>query len=206
MSRPVDVNSQRHASVRGRSFRGWPVDGYELAVMDEEGRSLPTGTTGEVCVRSHYQMVGYLGDPDATAAAVDAEGWLHTGDLGELRPDGGLVIQGRKKEMYIRGGYNVYPREVEEALMEHPAVSLVAVHGIADDVLGERGCAWVVPEQGSSLEPSTLRAYCQDALTYYKVPDVIRVVDELPVTAIGKIDKLELRARAEAECSGRPVR
>ncbi|MPZ60597.1 MAG: AMP-binding protein [Propionibacteriales bacterium] len=174
---------------------GWPVEGYEVAILDHDGRPCPDGEIGEVCVRSHYQMLGYLGNPEATQTAIDQDGWLHMGDLGVLRPDGALEIRGRKKEMYIRGGFNVYPVEVEAALLEHPDVSIAAVHPISDEVLGERGVAWVVPEAGRSIDPDDLRAFVGKTLAYYKLPDVVRVVAELPMNAVGKVDKRALRSR-----------
>lgn len=177
-------------------FVGWPIEGYALGILDDQGKPVPDGETGEVCVRTDFMLSEYIGDPAATAAAVDADGWMHTGDLGSIRPDGGLVIQGRKKEMYIRGGFNVYPREVEEALAEHPAVDRAAVHGVPDAVLGEKGCAWVVAQAGTDVTESDLRAFLSSRLAYYKIPDTIRFVADLPLTGAGKIDKPALLASA----------
>lgn len=177
---------------------GWPCDGYEIRVCDDQGRPVPDGEQGEVCYSSRFMMLEYLGNPTATRDAIDAEGWLHSGDLGTIRPsDQGLMIQGRKKDMYIRGGFNVYPREVEEALLEHPGVSLAAVHAVADSVLGEKGYAWVVPEVGSELAEDAIRDFLRQRLTYYKLPDFVRIVADLPLSPIGKVDKLTLRSRAE---------
>jgi long-chain acyl-CoA synthetase len=176
-------------------FVGWPAEGYELAIVDEAGQPMGLGEIGEVCVRTQYMLLDYIGDAELTAATIDPDGWLHTGDLGSLRQDGGLIIQGRKKDMYIRGGFNVYPREVEETLMRHESVSLAAVHSIPDPVLGEKGVAWVVEREGADLDTDKLKAFAAQALSKFKVPDEIRIVETLPMTAVGKVDKLALRAR-----------
>jgi acyl-CoA synthetase (AMP-forming)/AMP-acid ligase II len=178
---------------------GAATEGYELAILGEDGASVPLGELGEVCLRSHFMMLGYLGNPEATAEAVDENGWLHTGDLGSLDGAGQLSIRGRKKEMYIRGGFNVYPREVEEAFMENSAVSLAAVHSVPDAVLGERGHAWIVPTASTSPTEDQLREAVAQRLAYYKLPDVIHVVDSLPMNAIGKIDKVALARRVIKE-------
>jgi acyl-CoA synthetase (AMP-forming)/AMP-acid ligase II len=180
-------------------FVGWPAEGYELAIVDELGQPMGVGELGEVCVRTHYMLLDYIGDDELTAAAIDSDGWLHTGDLGSLRPDGGLFIQGRKKDMYIRGGFNVYPREVEETLMRHESVLLAAVHSIPDPVLGEKGVAWVVESAGAHLDADELRAFASQALSRFKVPDEFRIVGTLPMTPVGKVDKLTLRARVLGE-------
>lgn len=177
-------------------FVGWPVDGYELSILDDDNNQVPDGQVGEVCVRTQYMLSEYIGDAAATAAALDREGRMHTGDLGRLRPDGGLIIEGRKKEMYIRGGFNVYPREVEQTLAEHPGVDLAAVHGVDDPVLGEKGFAWVVPVPGAELSVPQLREFLAERLSHYKLPDTYRFVPELPMTAAGKVDKPALRANA----------
>ena len=146
--------------------------------------------------RSAAMMRGYWRDPERTAEAIDADRWLHTGDLGFVGADGNLRIVGRLKEMYIRGGYNVYPAEVEAVLAEHPSVARAAVVGAPDPVLGEVGVAFVVPAPGSA--PPTrdaLRSWCRDRLADYKAPDRIEVIDDLPLTSLHKIDKRALVAR-----------
>jgi acyl-CoA synthetase (AMP-forming)/AMP-acid ligase II len=143
-------------------------------------------------------MRGYWRDPELTATVIDADGWLHTGDLGVIGDDGNLRIAGRLKEMYIRGGYNVYPTEVEAALGEHPAIARSAVVGVPDPVLGEIGVVFVVPAPGADpteLEHDTLRAWCRERIADYKAPDRVVVVDELPVTSMMKVDKEALRQR-----------
>ena len=141
-------------------------------------------------------MRGYWRDPELTATVIDENGFLHTGDLGVIGDDGNLRIVGRLKEMYIRGGYNVYPTEVETVLSEHPAVARAAVIGTPDPVLGEIGVAFLVLHDGSAVEIEALRTWCRERLADYKAPDRIVIVDDLPVTAMLKIDKRALAARA----------
>ena len=146
-------------------------------------------------------MRGYWRDPDLTATVIDPDGWLHTGDLGFIDPDGNLRLVGRLKEMYIRGGYNIYPAEVEKVLSEHPAIAAAAVVGAPDADLGEIGVAFVVPEPDADrgdVELAILRAWCKERLTDYKVPDRVLLVDDLPTTAMLKIDKRALLDRAAA--------
>jgi acyl-CoA synthetase (AMP-forming)/AMP-acid ligase II len=187
---------------------GRPTDDVELRIVDPAtGSDVRAGgdgpghdeqdddAVGEILSRSPAMMAGYWRDPELTATAVDDEGWLHTGDLGFVGRDGNLRIVGRLKEMYIRGGYNVYPAEVEAALSDHPAISRVAVVGAPDDVLGEVGVAFVVPSAGADtdvLAIDVLRPWCRERLADYKAPDRVRVVDELPMTPMMKIDKAAL--------------
>jgi len=180
---------------------GRPVTGVELAIVDDEGRSVPAGAVGRVMLRSPATMRGYWGhgpgrgravgeliDATATASVLDADGWLTTGDFGLLTPDGNLQLSGRAHERYIRGGYNVYPAEVEEVLSSHPAVARAAVVGVPDDVLGEIGVAVVVAQEDAAPELDALRAHCAGRLSDYKAPDVLVVVDELPLTPMMKVD------------------
>jgi long-chain acyl-CoA synthetase len=180
-------------------FVGWPAAGFELLVIDDGGRRLAPDEIGEVCVRTDYRLLEYEGEPELTAATVDPDGWLHTGDLGSLRADGGLVIRGRKKDMYIRGGFNVYPGEVEETLVGHHQISQAAVHGVPDAVLGEKGFAWIVTEPGSDLAVKEIRDYATRLLSHFKIPDYVRIVDVLPLTPVGKIDKVALLTQAIRE-------
>jgi acyl-CoA synthetase (AMP-forming)/AMP-acid ligase II len=143
-------------------------------------------------------MKGYWRDPEATAAAIDAEGWLSTGDLGRFDEDGYLTLVGRLDEMYLRGAYNVYPVEVERVLSQHRSVAAVAVVAKADPVLGDLGVAFVVPAPGAQPTLSELRAWCAQYLADYKAPDVVLVLSELPLTAMGKVDKQSLSATAGA--------
>jgi acyl-CoA synthetase (AMP-forming)/AMP-acid ligase II len=180
-------------------FVGWPVEGYELRIAGDNGEPLAVEEVGEVLVRTDFRLLEYVGEPELTAAVIDPDGWVRTGDLGSLRPDGGLMIRGRKKEMYIRGGYNVYPREVEETLTRHHGISQAAVLGMPDPVLGEKGIAWLVPQAGTHLSEVEVREFAGQRLSQFKVPDYIRIVETMPMTPVGKIDKVALRARAIAE-------
>jgi len=184
---------------------GRPVPGVELEVVDDDGTPVATGEVGRVRLRSPAVLRGYVGDlatgtlldPVATAAVLDSEGWVTTGDLGSVGEDGNLRLAGRVTEMYIRGGYNVYPAEVEAVLGELPGIAQVAVVGAPDAVLGEIGAAFVVPAgAGAPPELDALRSECRARLADYKAPDRLHLVAELPLTAMAKIDKRELAARA----------
>jgi acyl-CoA synthetase (AMP-forming)/AMP-acid ligase II len=173
----------------------------QLRIVDPSGGGeQAAGEVGEVCCKSPAMMREYWHDPERTAEVIDADGWLHTGDLGVVEADGNLRIVGRLKEMYIRGGYNVYPAEVEAALAEHPSVARVAVVGVPDPVLGEVGVAFVVAV-GDAAEPTLdgLRAWCRDRLADYKAPDRLELVDDLPLTSMLKVDKGALAALTTEE-------
>lgn len=173
---------------------GGPIPGLEVRLVDVTGREeVPEGQVGELCVRGHGVMAGYYHAPEATARAIDPEGWLHTGDLARRREDGNYRIVGRSKELVIRGGENIYPPEVEEFLHHHPAVSEVAVLGLPDAKFGEVVAAWVVPRSGMSIAEADLRGYCQGKIAHFKIPQYIRIVDQLPKTVTGKIRKHVLR-------------
>ncbi len=179
---------------------GRPAPDVALRIVDRDGKPVATGEVGEVTCRSPAMMRGYWRDPEGTAAVIDADGFLHTGDLGVLGPDGNLQIVGRLKEMYIRGGYNVYPAEVEAALAAHPAVARAAVVGVPDPVLGEVGVAFVVAVSAAAApDLDVLRAWCRARLADYKAPDRLELLDELPVTSMMKVDKHELTARVSPE-------
>jgi acyl-CoA synthetase (AMP-forming)/AMP-acid ligase II len=172
----------------------------ELEVVDDGGKMLPVGEVGRVRCRSDAVMRGYWQDRARTAEVLGAEGWLTTGDLGFLDERGYLTLVGRRSEMYIRGGYNVYPAEVERVLSEHPGIAQVAVLGLPDPVLGEIGYAFVVAARGESPELGELRTFCKSVLADYKAPDRLVVVDALPLTSVGKVDK---RSLAEDAAHGR---
>jgi len=194
---------------------GRPVPGVELAIVDDEGAPVADGAIGRVMLRSAAVMRGYWGqgpgrgrgvaeliDADATASVLSADGWLTTGDFGLLTPEGNLQLAGRAHERYIRGGYNVYPAEVEEALATHAGVARAAVVGAPDDVLGEIGVAVVVASPGNVPDLASLRAHCAAQLADYKAPDALVVVDELPLTPMMKVDPVrlgDLAARAAEE-------
>jgi HIP---CoA ligase len=172
--------------------------GLELRIADEEGVDSPRGEPGEVLVRGYSVMRGYLDDPDATALAVDADGWLHTGDLGTLDDRANLRIVGRIKDMFIVGGFNAYPAEIENLLLAHPKVARAAVVGMPDARLGEVGMAFVVVAPGEPLDPDELVEWARGTMANYKVPRAVELVDDLPVNATGKVEKEVLRARAAA--------
>jgi fatty-acyl-CoA synthase len=173
---------------------GRPLPGVEVRVIDPRSReTVPRGTIGEICARGYGVMTGYFDDPEATAEVLDADGWLHTGDLGSMDARGYLWIEGRLKDMIIRGGENIYPREIEDLLYTHPGVLEVAVVGVPDSDLGEVVAAYVQARAGYQLDESELDAFCQSHLAAYKVPRVWRFVDHFPLTGSGKIQKFVLR-------------
>jgi acyl-CoA synthetase (AMP-forming)/AMP-acid ligase II len=184
---------------------GRPVAGVELAIVGDEGKPVAAGTVGRVLLRSAAVMRGYWGrgpgrgravldllDATATAVVLGPDGWLTTGDFGRLTADGNLQLSGRAHERYIRGGYNVYPAEVEETLSSHPGVARAAVVGVPDDVLGEVGVAVVVPAEGEPPDLASLRAHCARDLSDYKAPDALVLVAELPLTPMMKVDPVRL--------------
>jgi acyl-CoA synthetase (AMP-forming)/AMP-acid ligase II len=175
---------------------GRPRPGTDLEIRaPETGRVLPQGEVGQICLRSPAVMAGYWNDPENTAIALDPEGWLRTGDLGVIGAEGCLRVTGRIGEMFIRGGYNVFPLEVEAVLLEHPAIANVAVVPRPDSTMGEIGVAVIVPRAGQQ-PPSLdeLRSFARESLAAYKVPEAMRVVDELPLTGMDKLDRTALRS------------
>jgi len=175
---------------------GRAAPGYEVLILDAEGRPAADGEAGEVLVRGPCVMAGYFRQPEATAAVIDAEGWLHSGDIGRFDDSGRLRIIGRIKEMFKSGGYNIYPREIETVLESHPAVSLAAVVAMPDPLYREIGCAFLLRKPGCPLEPEALSAWCRARLANYKIPKRFVIRDELPLLPIGKLDKTALRAEA----------
>jgi acyl-CoA synthetase (AMP-forming)/AMP-acid ligase II len=173
---------------------GVPWPGFTVRTVDATGADVPPGEPGEVIVRGQTVMREYLDDPEATAAAIDADGFLHTGDLGTFDADGYLRIVGRIKDMFIVGGFNAYPAEIENLLLRHPAIAQVAVIGIPDERMGEVGMAFVVTEPGASVGADEIIAWSRGEMANYKVPRRVAFVAELPVNATGKVVKDELRA------------
>ena len=172
---------------------GVAITGSEIRIVDDAGAELPRGETGEILVRGNGVMKGYLDDPEATAEAIDADGWLHTGDVGTMDADGYVRITDRKKDMYISGGFNCYPAEIEKLLSAHPAIGMVAVTGAPDERLGEIGKAWIVLRPGAELSEADLIGWARDNMANYKVPRTVAFKSDLPRNAAGKIAKLELR-------------
>jgi long-chain acyl-CoA synthetase len=189
------VSAHRYSGERRLGSVGQPIPGVEVAILDDDDRALPAGEVGEVCVRGPNVMLGYYQMPQETAQTI-RKGWLHTGDMGRLDTDEFLYIVERKKDLIIRGGFNIYPREVEEVLYAHPAVAETAVVGVPDPLMGEDVLAFVVTKQGATATPEGLIAFCQDRLAKYKCPKHVRFVDTLPKSPIGKILRKELRAQA----------
>jgi fatty-acyl-CoA synthase len=170
----------------------------EVKVVDTaSGRILPVGDTGEICFRGYHIMCEYYGQPEKTAETIDAAGWLHSGDLGTMDRDGYVRITGRLKDMIIRGGENIYPREIEDLLFTHSKVAEVAVFGIPDDYYGEEVMAWVKLHSGESLSEDALRAFCRERIAHFKVPRYFWFVDEFPMTVTGKLQKFRMRAMAQ---------
>jgi fatty-acyl-CoA synthase len=166
----------------------------EVKVIDPEtGRGVPLGEVGEVCFRGYHVMRGYYGDPEATGKAVDAAGWLRSGDLGCMDGEGYLRITGRLKEMIVRGGENVYPAEIERVIFDHPKVAQVAVLGVPDEFYGEQVVAWIQLHPGERASVDEIQAYCKDQLAHFKVPAIVRFVDEFPMTVTGKLQKFRMR-------------
>jgi long-chain acyl-CoA synthetase len=171
---------------------GTPIEGVEMQVWDEQGNEVPQGEVGEIVIRGHNVMKSYWERPEATAEAIDSDGWFRTGDMAKVDEDGYFFIVDRKKDLIIRGGYNVYPREVEEVLYEHPAIQEAAVVGIPDDALGEEVGAVVVLKEGGSLDAQEVKAYVKEQVAAYKYPRKVWFVDELPKGPTGKILKREI--------------
>ncbi|MGB3745384.1 MAG: AMP-binding protein [Xanthobacteraceae bacterium] len=171
----------------------------EVKIVDLNGRIVPTGTPGELLTRGYCVMLGYWGDEERTREAIDAARWMHTGDLATIDAEGYCNIVGRIKDMVIRGGENVYPREIEEFLYRHPKIQDVQVIGVPDDRYGEEICAWVKLRPGVSATEEEIRAFCRDQIAHYKVPRYIKFVDEFPMTVTGKIQKFIMRERTIAD-------
>lgn len=177
---------------------GKPHVNVEVKIIDPStGGELPTGESGELCTRGYHVMKGYYNNPEATREVIDEEGWLHTGDIARLDEDGYLDITGRMKDMVIRGGENIYPREVEEFLYTCPGVSDVQVVGVPDEKYGEELMAWVIPKDGAELDAERIREFCKGAISHYKIPRYIEFTDAYPMTASGKIQKFKLREMSQ---------
>jgi fatty-acyl-CoA synthase len=179
---------------------GRPIPGIEVKLVDPvTGSELGDNVPGELCVRGHVVMLGYYKMPEATAAAIDRDGWLHTGDLALRLPNGYYRITGRIKDMVCRGGENIYPREIEEFLYTHPAVQDVAVVGVPDPRFVEEVAAWIKLKPGTALTADELRQFCKGHLAHYKVPRYIRFVTEFPQTVTGKVQKYKIREQMISE-------
>lgn len=174
---------------------GRPAPQAEIKIVDPvTGKVVPVGAQGEICCRGYHVMLGYWDDPEATANTIDSSGWLHTGDLGTMDAHGYVKITGRSKEMVIRGGENIYPREIEEFLYTHPAIAEVQCFGVPDRKYGEEVCAWIHLRAGAEATADEIRAFCRGKIATYKIPRYIKFVSEFPMTVTGKIQKFKMRA------------
>jgi fatty-acyl-CoA synthase len=171
----------------------------EVKLLDERGRTVPRGTAGELCTRGYSVMLGYWEDEELTREAIDEARWMHTGDLAVIDDEGYCSIVGRLKDMIIRGGENVYPREIEEFLYTHPKVQDVQVFGVPDEKFGEQVCAWVRLRDGCASSEAEIQSYCRHHLAYFKVPHYVRFVDEFPMTVTGKVQKYLMREAMAGE-------
>lgn len=171
----------------------------EARIVGLDGETLPLGEQGEYCSRGYAVMPGYWDEPARTAEAIDAQGWMHSGDLATMDEQGYVRITGRIKDMIIRGGENISPREIEEFLLDHPDIADAQVFGVADARFGEEVCAWVIPRPGATLSPDDVLTHCRGRIAHYKVPRHVRVVEAFAMTVTGKAQKFEMRRMMEAE-------
>jgi len=188
-----DDDLERRTATIGRTHPH-----VEIKIVDPAtGETVERGVTGELCTRGYSVMLGYWDDPEKTAEAIDEDGWMHTGDLAVMREDGYCSIVGRIKDMVIRGGENIYPREIEEFLYTHPDIEDVQVIGVPDEKYGEELCAWVRMRDGADpLDAARVREFSTGKLAHFKIPRYVMVVDEFPMTVTGKIRKVEMREEA----------
>ena len=193
---PVSFQSGTDDAIERRvSTVGRVQPHCEVKIIDNDGRIVPRGTPGELCTRGYSVMLGYWDDAPKTAEAIDKAGWMHTGDIATLDDDGFCNIVGRIKDMVIRGGENIYPREIEEFLYRHPKVLDVQVVGVPDKKYGEELCAWIIVREGERLTEDEVRAFCQGQIAHYKIPRYISFVDSFPMTVTGKIQKFQIREK-----------
>jgi acyl-CoA synthetase (AMP-forming)/AMP-acid ligase II len=193
----ADDDAETIATTSGRA-----IEDVEVRIVDDDGAALPAGEPGEIVVRGYNVMSGYFEDAEQTAATIDGDGWLHTGDIGTLDERGYIRITDRKKDMYIVGGFNAYPAEIENVLTSHDDVAQVAVVGVPDPRLGEVGMAFVVPATGRTVDPEGLIGWARERMANYKVPSRVQVVEALPMNPSGKVLKFELRALAREQDQG----
>ena len=190
----IDDPLERRVSTVGRV-----QPHLEVKIVDESGATVPRGQPGELCTRGYSVMIGYWNDPEKTSEAVDADGWMHTGDLATIDDEGYCNIVGRIKDMVIRGGENVFPREIEEYLFRHPKIEDVQVIGVPDPKMGEEICAWIKLRAGETSSREEIAAFCKGQIAHYKVPRYVKFVDSFPMTVTGKIQKFEMRKAMIAE-------
>jgi fatty-acyl-CoA synthase len=187
----VEDSLEIRATTVGRA-----IPGIEIKIVDSHSGSIvPRGEQGELCTRGHVVMIGYWNNAQATNDAIDKGGWLHSGDLAKMNADGFINITGRKKDMIIRGGENIYPREIEEILHEHGAVAQAQVFGVPDEKFGEEVAVWLKIKQGRSADQEQIVTWLKDRIAHFKVPHYVRIVDEFPMTVTGKVQKFVMRER-----------
>ncbi len=198
---PVSTQTRTHDSVEARvTTVGQVLPHTEAKIVDPEtGETVERGVGGEYCTRGYHVMLGYWNEPDKTAEAIDTDGWMHSGDLATMDGDGYVNIVGRIKDMIIRGGENVYPREIEEFLFTHPDIADAQVIGVPDVRYGEEIMAWVQLNEGASLSEDDIKEFCRDKIAHFKVPRYIKVVTEFPMTVTGKVRKVEMREKSIAD-------
>jgi fatty-acyl-CoA synthase len=197
---PVSFQSSTQDSLERRvSTVGRIHPHLEVKIIDAAGRVVPPGTPGELCTRGYSVMLGYWDEKAKTEEAIDRAGWMHTGDLATLDAEGYCNIVGRLKDMVIRGGENVYPREIEEFLYRHPQIEAAQVFGVPDPKYGEELCAWIKLKPGESALPEEIQGFCRDQIAHYKIPRYIRFVDAFPLTVTGKVQKFVMRERMMEE-------
>ena len=189
----IDDDLERRTASIGRAHPH-----VEIKIVDPDtGETVDRGEPGEFCTRGYSVMLGYWREADKTAQAIDSDGWMHTGDLAVMRPDGYCNVVGRIKDMIIRGGENIYPREIEEFLYTHPDIEDAQVIGVPDDTYGEEVCAWIrMKANREPLDAAALRNFASGRLAHYKIPRYVHLVDEFPMTVTGKIRKVDMRAES----------
>ncbi|MDG1827408.1 MAG: AMP-binding protein [Henriciella sp.] len=189
----IDDTFEQRVSTVGRAHFNW-----DQKIVREDGSTANIGEQGEICSKGYGVMRGYWGDEERTRETIDQAGYLHSGDLGEMDADGYVKVTGRIKDMIIRGGENIYPREIEEYLYTHPEIAEAQVFGIPDAKYGEQVCAWVQPRAGASLTEQAVKDFCSGQITHFKVPKHVRLVDDFPMTVTGKMQKFVMREKMEA--------
>ncbi|MDH3349633.1 MAG: fatty acid CoA ligase family protein [Desulfobulbaceae bacterium] len=196
----TEASPLTHLTSRDDSFDrrvntvGKNLEHQEVKIISlENGQTISCGEIGEICFRGYHIMQGYYNDPEATHKAIDNKGWLHSGDLGTMDKDGYVRITGRLKEMIIRGGENIYPREIEDFIFTHPKVAAVAVFGIPDDYYGEEIVAWIQPHTKQHITPNEIKEFCHEKIAHFKIPKHIHLVDQFPMTVTGKIQKFRMK-------------
>jgi fatty-acyl-CoA synthase len=198
---PVTTQVRRQETLENRCGTvGQVMPHTEIKIVDPAtGRTLPRGEAGEFLARGYPVMSGYWKDPERTAQAIDEQRWMHTGDLATMDAHGYVRVVGRIKDMVIRGGENIYPREIEEFLYTHPAVADVQVIGVPDERYGEELMAWIIPRAGADLSETDIKEFCQGQIARFKVPRYIKFVDAFPMTVTGKVQKFKMRQTAIEE-------